>query len=135
MPVNGRNFEYLSGEDPYLGLVLVKPAVDGIQSQRVMANAKHYVQNNQETNRGSVSENVDERTQFEIYYPPFEVRALSRAAISWLYLSLRAWVDHFQRCVVLCVVSELCVVSCVLRCELCVVSAFFSCWSCWPHWC
>lgn len=72
VPVNGRNFEYLSGEDPYLGLVLVKPAVDGIQSQRVMANAKHYVQNNQETNRGSVSENVDERTQFEIYYPPFE---------------------------------------------------------------
>ena len=26
----------------------------------------------QETNRHGVSENVDERTRFEIYYPPFE---------------------------------------------------------------
>lgn len=34
--------------------------------------AKHYVQNNQETNRGSVDEIVDERTRFEIYYPVFE---------------------------------------------------------------
>ena len=28
--------------------------------------------NNQETDRHFVSENVDERTQFELYYPPFE---------------------------------------------------------------
>eukprot|EP00043_Microstomoeca_roanoka_P013291 m.130236 g.130236 ORF g.130236 m.130236 type:complete len:782 (+) comp15716_c2_seq1:3-2348(+) len=72
VPVNGRNFEYLSGEDPFLGYTLVQPAIDGIQSQGVIANAKHYVQNNQETNRGAVSENVDERTQFELYYPPFQ---------------------------------------------------------------
>ena len=32
---------------------------------------KHYVNNNQETNRHFVSENVDERTRFEMYYPPF----------------------------------------------------------------
>lgn len=38
----------------------------------MIANAKHYVNNNQETNRGAVSENVDERTRFEMYYPPFE---------------------------------------------------------------
>lgn len=37
-----------------------------------MANAKHWVMNNQETDRGTVDENVDERTRFEIYYPPFE---------------------------------------------------------------
>ena len=29
------------------------------------------VNNNQETNRGAVSEIVDERTRFEMYYPPF----------------------------------------------------------------
>ena len=33
VPVNGRNFEYLSGEDPFLGYVLVQPTVRGIQSQ------------------------------------------------------------------------------------------------------
>jgi len=42
----GRNFEYLSGEDPYLGYVLSKQAVWGIQNQTVMAVAKHYINNN-----------------------------------------------------------------------------------------
>jgi len=72
VPLNGRNFEYLSGEDPYLGYRLVQPVVKGIQSQKVVANAKHFIQNNQETNRVGVSEEVDERTRFEVYYPPFE---------------------------------------------------------------
>jgi len=72
VPLNGRNFEYLSGEDPFLGYTLAKPAVWGIQSQKVVANAKHWVLNNQETARESVSEEADERTRFEMYYPPFE---------------------------------------------------------------
>eukprot|EP00052_Salpingoeca_macrocollata_P017874 m.146254 g.146254 ORF g.146254 m.146254 type:complete len:696 (-) comp20527_c1_seq1:51-2138(-) len=71
VPKNGRNFEYLSGEDPHLGYHLVQPVIKGIQSQGVIANAKHYVNNNQETDRNSVSENVDERTENEIYYQPF----------------------------------------------------------------
>ena len=33
VPRNGRNFEYLSGEDPYLGFVMVQPAITGIQSK------------------------------------------------------------------------------------------------------
>ncbi len=72
IPLNGRNFEYISGEDPVLGARMVAPAIRGIQSQGVVANAKHWVQNNQEENRGSVNELVDERTRFEYYYPPFE---------------------------------------------------------------
>ena len=40
--------------------------------QGVIATAKHFVLNNQETNRTSVSAQVDERTRFEIYYMPFE---------------------------------------------------------------
>jgi len=71
IPRNGRNFEYLSGEDPYLGYTLVQPVIKGIQSQKVVANAKHYIMNNQETSRTTVSEEVDERTRFEMYYPPF----------------------------------------------------------------
>ena len=72
IPRNGRNFEYLSGEDPHLGYILVQPVINAIQGQQVVANAKHYVNNNQETNRHFVSENVDERTRFEMYYPPFK---------------------------------------------------------------
>ena len=33
VPRNGRNFEYLSGEDPFLGYTLVQPVIKGIQSQ------------------------------------------------------------------------------------------------------
>jgi beta-glucosidase len=75
VPQNGRNFEYISGEDPLLGAAMAGPIIQGIQSTGIVANAKHWVQNNQETDRGpveGVNEVVDERTQWEIYYPPFE---------------------------------------------------------------
>ena len=61
-----------AGEDPYLGFRMAQPLVRGIQSQGVVANAKHYVGNNQETDRGSVSANIDERTLHQIYLMPFE---------------------------------------------------------------
>ena len=72
VPLNGRNFEYVSGGDPYLGYSMVGPIIKGIQSQGVIANAKHWVENSQETDRTTIDEVVDERTRHEIYYPPFE---------------------------------------------------------------
>ena len=36
----------LSGEDPFLGYTLSGPAISGIQSAGVIANAKHFVANN-----------------------------------------------------------------------------------------
>eukprot|EP00930_Biecheleria_cincta_P025214 TRINITY_DN17972_c0_g1_i1.p1 TRINITY_DN17972_c0_g1~~TRINITY_DN17972_c0_g1_i1.p1 ORF type:complete len:798 (+),score=162.34 TRINITY_DN17972_c0_g1_i1:157-2550(+) len=74
---NGRNFEYLSGEDPFLGSRLVKAYVDGVQSQGVLAVMKHWVFNHQETNRGAgtgdgYSSDVDEKTAWELYLPPFQ---------------------------------------------------------------
>lgn len=70
--LGGRNFEYIAGEDPYLGSVLAPPYVEGVQSQGVMAVMKHWIFNDQETNRGSQSSIVDSKTAWELYYPPFQ---------------------------------------------------------------
>ena len=72
VPLNGRNFEYAAGEDPFLGYHLIHGAIAGIQSENVIANAKHWVNNNEETNRHGVTEIVDDRTRFEMYYPAFK---------------------------------------------------------------
>jgi beta-glucosidase len=71
IPQNGRTFEGY-GEDPYLTGQMSLNNIRGIQSQGVMANVKHYVANNQETDRLTVDEQVDERTLREIYLPAFE---------------------------------------------------------------
>ena len=72
VPRNGRNFEYISGEDPVLGAALVAPVVLGIQSAGVIAVGKHFALNNQESNRTRSDSIVDERTRFELYYGPFQ---------------------------------------------------------------
>jgi beta-glucosidase len=81
--LNGRSFEYMTGEDPFLGAVLVAAEVNGIQSQGVMATTKHYVANDEEVNRERIDVVVDERTLREIYLPPFEaaVKLANTAAI------------------------------------------------------
>ena len=68
---NGRNFEYISGEDPILGSVMVVPVIKGIQNN-VMAVAKHYILNNQETDRSGENNIIDEKTLMELYGVPFE---------------------------------------------------------------
>eukprot|EP01052_Picozoa_sp_SAG31_P041709 SAG31_NODE_6400_length_2034_cov_1.327649_2_plen_130_part_00 len=74
--LNGRTFEYISGEDPVLGGTLVKPLVNGIQ-QHVMSITKHYIMNNQETDRSGVNEIIDEQTLMELYSPAFGAAASS----------------------------------------------------------
>mmetsp|Transcript_77847 Transcript_77847/g.206637 ORF Transcript_77847/g.206637 Transcript_77847/m.206637 type:complete len:781 (-) Transcript_77847:109-2451(-) len=69
---NGRNFEYLSGEDPYLGARLAYAYVEAVQGAGVMGCAKHWAFNEQEVSRMDGSSEVDEKTAWEIYYPPFE---------------------------------------------------------------
>eukprot|EP01113_Clastostelium_recurvatum_P036459 TRINITY_DN51_c0_g1_i3.p1 TRINITY_DN51_c0_g1~~TRINITY_DN51_c0_g1_i3.p1 ORF type:complete len:594 (-),score=131.29 TRINITY_DN51_c0_g1_i3:146-1858(-) len=71
VPQGGRNFESF-GEDPYLAAQMAEASVRGIQGEKMIACAKHFVNNNQEYHRTTVSANVDERTQWEIYYPAFQ---------------------------------------------------------------
>ena len=70
-PMNGRNFEYF-GEDPFLASRMAVAVIKGIQSQRVIATAKHFAGNNSEFARMTLSSDIDERTLREIYLPAFE---------------------------------------------------------------
>src|SRR5260370_6265132 len=69
--MNGRNFECF-GEDPFLVSRIAVPVIRGIQSQRVIATAKHFAGNNSEFARTTLSSDIDERTLREIYLPAFE---------------------------------------------------------------
>jgi beta-glucosidase len=70
-PMGGRNFEYF-GEDPLLASRIAVAYIRGVQSEGVVATAKHYVANDSEYDRHNVNAVVDERTLREIYLPPFE---------------------------------------------------------------
>ncbi len=70
-PLNGRNFEYM-GEDPLLTSRMVVPYIKGVQDNGVAVCVKHFALNNQEVNRHTTNVNVDDRTLYEIYLPPFK---------------------------------------------------------------
>ncbi|MDB4181040.1 glycoside hydrolase family 3 C-terminal domain-containing protein, partial [Flavobacteriaceae bacterium] len=70
-PRGGRSFEYFT-EDPFLNGEVAKAYTLGLQSQKIMANLKHYVCNNQEFNRHKLNIIVNERTLREIYLPGFK---------------------------------------------------------------
>jgi beta-glucosidase len=71
VPVNGRTFEGY-GEDPYLVGRLAAANIGGIQRNGIIAEVKHFFANNQEKNRFTVNEVIDDRTAHEIYLPQFE---------------------------------------------------------------
>jgi len=71
-PLGGRNFEYNTGEDPFLGGQLVAPLISAMQEQGIWADVKHYACNEQEYRRENINILVDERPLREIYLPPFE---------------------------------------------------------------
>jgi len=79
VPQNGRTFEAF-GEDPFLVGRMSVNEIQGIQSQGVIGEAKHYAGNNQETNRLTINDIIDERTLREIYLPAFEASVKEGAA-------------------------------------------------------
>ena len=79
----GRAFETFS-EDPYLTAQMATADIQGIQSQGVLAQAKHVAVYNQESNRNTPSDNavIDTRTLQEIYLPGFQAAVTKGAAAS-----------------------------------------------------
>jgi beta-glucosidase len=83
-PLNGRNFECYS-EDPYLSARLAVAYITGLQRRNVGATVKHFVCNDSEFERNTISSEVDERALREIYLPPFQ--AAVQEAGSWAVMS------------------------------------------------
>ena len=70
-PRGGRSFESYS-EDPFLMKTMAARFVTGVQDQGVLADAKHFAVNNQETARQRVDAIVSERALREVYLPAFK---------------------------------------------------------------
>ncbi|WP_203754496.1 beta-glucosidase family protein [Actinoplanes cyaneus] len=70
-PYGGRHFECFS-EDPLLSGKLAAALIRGVQSGGVAATVKHFVGNDQETDRDRTDNRIDEQTLREVYLAPFE---------------------------------------------------------------
>ena len=83
-PLGGRHFESYS-EDPLLTARLATAYVIGLQSTGVAATVKHFVCNDTEHERHTISSEVDERTLRELYLVPFEAAVVEGGA--WAIMS------------------------------------------------
>ena len=69
-PQGGRLWECF-GDDPFLSGEAATQVIKGVQSNGVIACAKHYIGNDQETDRQFTSSNIKEQAYYEIYFEPF----------------------------------------------------------------
>jgi len=78
-PIGGRNFECFS-EEPLLTAELAVAYVEGLQAEGVASCVKHFVGNDTEFERMTISSQIDDRTLRELYLVPFEA-AVRRAGV------------------------------------------------------
>lgn len=71
-PYSGRNFEYFA-EDARLSGQMAAEVIDGAQSKGVLVFMKHFVLNDQETDRIGLATFADEQAIRELYLTPFEI--------------------------------------------------------------
>ena len=94
-PIAGRNFECYS-EDPFLSGMLASAYIKGIQEKGRGACIKHFVANDQEFERFSMSSEVDERPLREIYLEPFRIAI--RNSKPWAVMSAYNRVNGTYAC-------------------------------------
>ncbi|MBL8063704.1 MAG: glycoside hydrolase family 3 C-terminal domain-containing protein [Anaerolineales bacterium] len=94
-PIAGRNFECFA-EDPYLSGMLASGYIKGLQAKGVGACIKHFIANDQEFERYSMSSEVDERTLREIYLEPFRIAI--RNSKPWAVMSSYNRVNGYYAC-------------------------------------
>ena len=94
-PIAGRNFECYS-EDPFLSGMMASAYIKGIQDNGVGACIKHFIANDQEYERFSISSEVDERTLREIYLEPFRIAI--RNSNPWAVMSSYNRVNGVYAC-------------------------------------
>ena len=107
VPFSGRIFESF-GEDPFLTSVMGVANIEGIQSEGVMALAKHFSAYSQETARTRLDQVVPLRALAELYNEPFEqavevahvagvmcsvgaLNGVTDCADPYIYATLRSW--------------------------------------------
>lgn len=92
-PLAGRNFECYS-EEPELTARLCVAFIRSLQAGGIGASLKHFVCNDSEFERHTISSEVDERTLREVYLRPFE--AAVAAADPWTIMSAYNKVNGIQ---------------------------------------
>ena len=70
-PYSGRNFEYYS-EDAFLSGEMSVPAIQGMQEKGAITILKHFLGNEQETNRNGVSTFMSQQAVREVYLEAFK---------------------------------------------------------------
>ncbi|KAF8602571.1 putative beta-glucosidase precursor [Ceratobasidium sp. AG-I] len=85
-PLGGRGFESYS-EDPLLSGLMARSFIKGLQFEGVAATIKHYVTNDSEFERNSMSSEVSTRALREIYLRPFELVCRDTDSPAWAVMT------------------------------------------------